>query len=297
VIKACLTFDIDLVEYAAGWRTVNEFDVAVPNILATLRRNPEVRTTWFVRLDDQIRLTRGSADYFFRQYSSLLDELRRDGHEIAWHPHCYRQVAGEWKQNVDEDSVIEELRGNAPVARDYGLRSVRMGWGFHTNRTMRLLADLGFEVDSSAIPRPQYGWEETQKDWSPTPNEPYFPAVSDYRVPGRPELPILEVPMSVTHVPAPYDGEHVLRYLSMSYHPHLLRTPLKDWLARHSHLITITHPYELVENEKPHGLLAFDPGAFESNLRAVREVADEQGKTVSFLTVSKFAAAGVVSHA
>jgi hypothetical protein len=258
-----------------------------------------VRTTWFVRLDAQVESLWGSADHFFRQYESLLGGLRKDGHEVGWHPHCYVEAEGRWKQNVDETTVLDELRRYAPVAQSYGVRSVRMGWGFHTNRTMRLLADEGFAIDSSAIPRPRYEWEETAKDWTQTPHEPYFPSVPDYRVPGRPELSILEVPMSVTHVEAPYDSERVLRYLNLAYHPRLFREPLKHWLEEHSHLVTITHPYELAHRDEPHGLLAFDLEAFELNLLAIREVAAEQGKTVSFMTINKFAdiTRGQVSHA
>lgn len=298
-IRACLTFDIDLVEYAGDWKTVNEFDVAVPEILSILRKFPQVRTTWFVRLDAQVESLWGIADHFFRQYESVLEALQREGHEVGWHPHCYVQSEGRWKQNVDEEGVLKELGRYATLAKSHGAHAVRMGWGFHTNRTMRLLADEGFLIDSSAMPRPKYGWEETEKDWTPTPNEPYFPSAYDYRVPGSPELSILEVPMSVTRVAAPYDNEQVLRYLNLSYHPPLFREPLRRWLAEHSHLVTITHPYELVQRKEPHGLLAFDMGAFELNLKAIEEAAREQGKRVSFMTISKFAeiTRGQVSHA
>ncbi len=289
IISVCLTFDVDLADYTETWRTTNEFAKAIPEILTILERYPEVRTTWFIRLDQQVRSIWGYADHFFREYKSIINELIDSGHEIGWHPHCYIQAGGNWKQNVEEAMILEELSLDAPLAQSYGLKCVRMGWGFHTNKTMCLISDLGFDVDSSAIPRPQYIWEETKKDWTLTPLEPYFPSESDYRVPGRPDLSILEVPISVTHVKAPYDLETVLRYINLAYSPDLLRKPLEDWLKQHNHLITITHPYELLPRDKVHGLLAFDMNAFEQNLNTVRELAQMQVGSISFLTISEFA--------
>jgi hypothetical protein len=94
--------------------------------------------------------------------------------------------------------------------------------------------------------------------------------------------------MSVTHISAPYDTEYVLRYINLAYHPNLLRDPLECWLAQYSHLITITHPYELFPGKQSHGLLALDVKAFERNLIVVEELAGKKGN-VSFLTISEFA--------
>ena len=159
---------------------------------------------------------------------------------------------------------------------------------FHCNETMKLLSDAGFESDSSAIPRPHYKWEETYKDWTITPSVPYYPCKSDYRKPGEPSLPILEIPMSVIQVRAPYDTEYVLRYLNLAYHPSLFEAPLRAWLSRYSHLITVTHPYELAGGRQ-HGLLSFNIEAFIENILKIKEVADQKDYMVNFLTISEFA--------
>lgn len=288
-LRLCVTFDVDFADYTEGGSTVDEFEAAVPSILSCLGRHPSRKTTWFIRLDDQIGALYGRPDHIFRRYADALRQLQRGGHELGWHPHCYVRAGGRWRQNVDEAAVLDELGRCAPLARSYGLRAARMGWGFHTPRTMRLLADSGFAVDSSAIPRPKYAWEEAQRDWTTTPSEPYRPSAEDYRVPGPAALPILEVPISVTRVAAPYDTEEVLRYVNLAYHPPLLRAPLEGWLSGHEHLVTITHPYELIPARQPHGLLACDPGALEENLDAVQELARRRGLTVSFLTMSELA--------
>ena len=296
-LNVCLTFDIDLSYYAGAGAGVDELDFLFSEAASSLRR--QRRATWFVRMDAQIESLYGHAAFVFERYGSELRALAAEGHEIGWHPHSYLRDGAGWRQNTSPASVRGELERFAPVVRDYGIKSVRTGWGFHTNETMRALSDAGFLVDSSAIPRPKYAWESSEKDWETTPLAPYFPSNADYRVPGEPHLPILEVPLSVTEVAAPYDGGPVQRYINLAYYPGLLRDALSHWLARHDHLVTITHPYELMPRGEPHALLAFDLGAWERNLRALEDVAAEQGMELSFLTLSEFASLtrGVENHA
>lgn len=287
-MRVCLTIDIDFTGYAHGGALVDELSTVCPEVFRILGRYG-AKATWFMRLDHHMESLYGQGEHIFHRYGAQLAELLQAGHEIGWHPHCWVKSNAGWKQNVDVHAVVKELGQYAPVARSYGLKAVRMGWGFHTNETMSFLASQGFTVDSSAIPRPRYSWEETVKDWTLTSPAPYFPSRADYRVSGEPGLTILELPISVAHVEAPYDTGRVLRYLNLAYHPPLLKEPLARWMAQHSHLITVTHPYELLPREEPHGLLAFQLGAFEENLLSIGELADRGGTTVSFLTVSEFA--------
>lgn len=270
------------------WGT-DEFEAIFPSLRLIFERQRDCKTTWFFRLDDQIKDFFGQPDYLIQKYEKEIQSLYQDGHEIGWHPHFFIYTGGKWRQNKEVIDLMEELVRHAPLAQSYGFRSVRMGWGHHTNETMRLLSDLGFAVDSSAIPRPQYAWDETYKDWVSTPVTPYFPSTSDYRVPGEPALPILEIPMSVTHIEAPYDTERVLRYINLAYHPERLKRPLEHWMKRYPHMITITHLDELFPREKAHGLLAFDLNALEQNLKAIQEMAEKRKTTVSFLTLREFA--------
>jgi hypothetical protein len=304
-LKVCLTFDVDFADYVGsgaasqdrGWRQFDELENALSGLLLRWRDRRNWKATWFIRLDGGIENLYGASDFIFKRYAKELDELSRAGHEIGWHPHSYAKSNGQWKQNIDVPTLVNELERYAPLAKSYGLQAVRMGWGFHTNETMHLLADLGFTIDSSAIPRPRYEWEETVKDWTVTPNYPYFPSEADYRVPGHPRLPIIEVPISVTSVVAPYDSGPVLRYINPAYHSTLFRGPLGNWLKQHSHLVTITHPYELVPKPEPHALLSFSLTAFEQNLCAIEELAHTQGVSVSFVTISTFADIGKQSYA
>jgi hypothetical protein len=185
--------------------------------------------------------------------------------------------------------VAAELERYAPLAQSHGLTAVRMGWGFHTNQTLATLARLRFATDSSAIPRPRYTWEVATRDWASTPAVPFHPSAGDYRIPGAPALDILEVPISTAPVAAPYDEGPVVRYINPAYRPALLAPVLWGWPSRHRHLVTVTHPYELVPAGEPHGLLAFEPAAFERNLRELERAADVAGVAVRYLTITQFA--------
>lgn len=294
-LLVCLTFDLDFTDYAYGINGVDEFARALPEIFHILEKDA-AKATWFIRLDRQIEVIYGRVDYFFQRYRKEIASLKQAGHEIAWHPHCYVRKGDQWQQNCDSASVAQELAYLAPVAQSYGLQAVRMGWGFHTNTTMTMLADLGFAVDSSAIPRPRYDWEKTVKDWTTTPEVPYFPGKNDYRVPGSPALPILEVPLSVIRVQAPYDTGPVQRYLNPAYHPDLWRQPLAHWLSQNDHLVTITHPYELLPRSERHDLLSFQTAAFRQNLTYLREIASSKRKLPHFITMSEFAASSISSQ-
>ncbi|HUQ86864.1 MAG TPA: hypothetical protein VM096_04840 [Vicinamibacterales bacterium] len=292
-LRICLTFDIDLVGYASGDEPVDEFANAIPSLLSIFDRHPSWTATWFVRIDDQIAATSGSAAAILDDHAQVIGAMRARGHEIGWHPHSYmRSRDGAWRQNTDEASVIDELSRLAPVAHAHGCRAVRCGWGFHTNRTMRTVADAGFAIDSSAIPRPRYRWETSIKDWTTTPLVPYRPSAADYRVSGEPALPILEVPMSVAVVRSPTDTEVVLRYLNPSFHHHLFAPALAAWWESHDHLVTVTHPYEVMQPGTNDALLSYDAGTLESNIALIEHHARESARPLTFMTLSQFASTG-----
>jgi hypothetical protein len=289
-LKICVTFDVDFTDYLSDeGSNCDEFGNILPLIFSVFEAHEGFKTTWFIRLDSQMEAVYGKPDYISCKYQRELQHLALTGHEMGWHPHFYVRKENRWKQNCETRQIMDELMRYAPMARSYGMKSVRMGWGFHTNETMRLLADICFLIDSSAIPRPRYSWEKITKDWTRTPVDPYYPSELDYRIPGRPSLRVLEIPMSVAVVRAPYDTGGVIRYMNLAYHPDLLREPLKNWFRMHSHLITVTHPYELSPRGRTHGLLAFDLNAFEQNLQMIQDIAAKKGKRVSFLTLSEFA--------
>jgi len=295
MLKVCLTFDIDLTNHIDNMPMESEFDEISRIMMPLFHLHSTWKVTWFIRLDKQIESLFGQADYLFIHYADEIALLRRIGHEIGWHPHCYKLRDGKWYQNTDVSEVLEELQFCIPYVKKYGIKAVRMGWGWQHNRVLALLESEGFKIDSSAMPRPKYKWEETEKDWSITPKFPYFPSVHDYRIPGEPHRDILEVPMSVTQIPAPYDTQEVERYINFSFHSPALEKPLARWIKNFPILVSITHPYELVPNNNSHPLISYSIDTFENNVKLIESLAQKFNKEVEFVTISELAGS-VNSH-
>lgn len=287
IFDVCVTFDLDLTD---GNDPLAEVQWASTAIRSLLDNYDNIRVTWFVRLDAHLEKILGRADAVFYHCRPQLSSLTAKGDEIGWHPHCYVQKNGEWRQNVNAAEVARELHTYGPLARDYKLNIVRMGWGFQTNETISVLAKLGFRVDSSAIPRPCYELDRQQgRNWTVSPTTPYWPSRADYRIPGEPSLPILEVPISTSVIQAPYDAHKMIRYFNLAFHPHILEGSLEEWIERYSFLVSITHPYELAPRPTSHGLIAFDTSALMKNIESIQNITKRMGKKLRYLTISEFA--------
>jgi hypothetical protein len=278
----CCTFDLDLVRD-------DECDFFFSKIVPQVS-NARIRApTLFVRIDNQVGARYGRPDYVYRTYRNALERMTSDGWEIGWHLQSYQQENGVWKQNTNEEEVVDELNRNGVLARELGMRIARMGWGFHTNHTILALCELGFLVDSSAIPRPIYSWEQSIRNWEGAPLEPYLPSRVDYRRADAPHLPLIEVPMSVAAIPASYDQEIVMRYLNPAFASDCWRIGLRRWLPEHGCLVTISHPDEFMPANKPHALIGYRLETFAHNIAILKEEAGRVGKVIEWLTISALA--------
>lgn len=266
-----ITFDVDMCDYLnTSWTMIDEFKNCFPKIKDILRKYENLKTTWFVRIDNNIKEIYNSQEYIFDKYDSEILWLKENGHEVAWHFHSYAKKNGMWTQNIDEETLVEELKQNAENAINLGLKTVRMGWAYQTNKTIKALDDIGFVVDSSAIPRPQYCWDKLIKDWSITPQGKYYPSSMDYRVEGRDNLNILELPMTTTHIKTSYDSQNdILRYINPAYNAKTFQQAINQ-VKELNDIVLISHPYEIVdEYRKNHELLAFSIDAFEENIKYI----------------------------
>ena len=122
-----------------------------------------------------------------------------------------------------------------------------------SNECMQTLETLGFQADSSAIPRPNYSWERNLKDWKTTPQEPYYPSVDDYRIPdtNKRSLKILEIPMSMTRISLPGDTVKMLRYIDPAYDTDVFSHALQQ-LNGDGTDVFIMHPYEILLSMDDH---------------------------------------------
>lgn len=197
------------------WRGATE---GVPAAKALVRgvtdsRGREPVFTWFFRADEQTQQMCGSYAWFVKTHQSLLESLQRSGDELAWHPHFWRRAgaAGPWVQELEDVNwqvgMLRAAHRELTTCEPGPPRSVRMGWGYHNNRTVSTLEDLGIVADLSSTPgfRTLTGKPPTTRDnlfdWHSTPELPYHPSRSDYRRPAQGaerSHTLLEVPSFVS---------------------------------------------------------------------------------------------------
>jgi len=132
---------------------------------------------------------------------------------VRWH-----EAQRLWYQEIADRQWVAECltRGYERLCAAHGepIRSARMGWEYHDNHTLALLADLGVAQDVTAAPgravRPSPAGLDRGvpfhmfMDWRGAPDQPYRPSRADYRRPaaaGEEALDLLEIPRT-TAVPA-----------------------------------------------------------------------------------------------
>jgi hypothetical protein len=304
------------------WRGATEGIPALKNLVRGLTdstgRAPVF--TWLLRADEQILRLQGDYAWFARTHASLLKSLAESGDELGWHPHFWRRDAenGPWFQDAaDVDWQVDMLhKAHRDLATSLSrpLKSVRMGWAYHNNRTYRALEDLGVAVELSAIPgfrtftgRPPARGNNLY-DWHSTPRAPYRPSRADYRRPARAEessCRLLEVPsfVSTSVLWSLVGGLQLTRktgrtaqlwyavrrpayYINVTARPvffaplvaHLRRTlrrPHRGPLVFETHF----HPDELVPNRSR----LYHPESVRTNLQALLRACDEASAPVEFV--------------
>jgi hypothetical protein len=239
--------------------------------------------TWFVRADPQLREVCGQTSYLIEHHRSLWAQLKEEGDEIGWHPHLYSMSGGEsvYRPVYDDSWAVRELRTTLAELRALGHQfySVRMGEAIGSNAIVHTLSELGLVVDSSAIPGRRRRDKSRTFDWSTSPNTPYWPSKADYRVPGSPALPILEIPMTAVVIRAPYDSVPLVRYINLAYRPEIFADAIDRWFDSNAEFVSeavltlILHPDELMPRRQSHPLYESAPATLSKNLDAVFEAA------------------------
>lgn len=260
-----LTFDVDFTNYLTNESQSDELDAVWPFFTGLCEDFKELKTTWFIRIDEQIGALFGKPDYIFSKHKGKISWLRSNGHEIGWHFHSYKEIAGKWVQNTNSNDVASEMQRVFMYVQKYDLQVCRMGWTYHTNETMQTLANLGIKYDFSAFPRPKYEWDKIVRDWLNTGRNKYRPSVSDYRVDGDFSLDIEEYPITTVKLPVKTDTEpDVIRYLNPAFKSDYFKEGLSG--AVDEVINTVTHPYEILPLPIEHELLSFSGEVFRSNI-------------------------------
>lgn len=141
----------------------------------------EISVTFNIEVNSDITLWKNLSDTFerlginnctaFIQEVSFIKQVPNLNVEFGWYPKL---------------TNIKELYDLRYCQEIYQMRCCRMQQ--MTNQIMHALNNMGFQIDSSALPR--------KKGWEHTGYSPYHPFVNDYSCTGNPSLGILEVPIS-----------------------------------------------------------------------------------------------------
>jgi hypothetical protein len=212
----------DFIENISGdklsWRGMTEgipeTKSAVSDITDSNGKSPVF--TWLMRADEQIKIIYGDYNSVLEENKIFIRELESSGDEIGWHPHFYRynQKQKLWYQELNDIDwqceVLESAYNLFHKSIPGRPVSVRTGWIYHNNSTLKKLDQLGIKIDFSAAPGLKTNPPKNKSfpyniyDWFITGREPYYPSVNDYRRAarkGESSLTILEAPNFQLHLP------------------------------------------------------------------------------------------------
>lgn len=268
----------------------------LPAEMQALPDLPSIPITWFIRADGQLESILGTPSYLLERFDRFWADVSRAGHELAWHPHLYRQATSEDKAFIisDPNEATEELERLWEKLRGI-LRatSFRNGEGWHTPQTYSAIERLGFRCDSTAIPN-RKGGNGHPMNWTGAPNQPYFPESDNLRAAGV-ERALLELPMSTWMVQAPYDNGPKTRYINPALHPHLFANALRTWEKARKFSSTggyvwvmIFHPDEVFPAQQDQ-LYARSRNALFTNLVAFQESLQHENVEVEWVTIAEAA--------
>jgi hypothetical protein len=268
------SFDFDLVDYTEDLLKIDYLEL---DYLLSNNNIFEGNETLYIRVDNQV--------FQDKDYSLYLNKVLNLDFEFGAHIHPYKLDSNKWSQETD----IETISNIIDDYKDYYkyFQSVRMGWGYVTNSIMKKLSNH-FTIDSSAIPRPKYDFDNSVKDWSLSDIYPYCPSKDNYMITGNNNLDILEIPISTTNIMASYDTIDMIRYINLSFKHKYLKKPLSDWISKHNFLVTITHPYEIIKELK-HDLISFSEDEYIKNIEYIKSETKKHNMELKCVTISELA--------
>ena len=266
-----------------------------------LQKLPElfgnIPATWFVRADGQLESILGSATYLLEKYETFWTTVRHAGHELAWHPHLYRQskLADEATLITAPDEAREELeRLWSTVSPLLPATTVRHGEGWHYPETYATIERLGFRCDSTAIPG-RKGAAGHPMNWENAPNQPYFPSTTNLSKAGR-KRSLLELPMNTWMVQAPHDTAPRLRYINPAVHSKIFANALRNWENTRNfspttlHIwVMIFHPDEVSPAQGVDGLYSRSTSDLSANLAGFQESLQRSGREIEWVTIAQAA--------
>ena len=255
--------------------------------------NISIPISWFVRCDRQIGDKYQNRAYLLEKYNRWWCNRISLGDEVQWHAHLYDFRNGSWIQETDKVNLFKdlELSSREFINSGYQYNCLRIGESYCSNDVLDICEDLGIKYGSSSMPGRYRKDTEKTIDWLNTPNKPYFPSITDYRVEKEHNRNFLEFPLNTVKTKVSYDKDYVLRYVNLAFNKGVLREGLEEFFRENDTLVSITHPFEIVEDffvdtsQKSHPLLSFKRQAVVDNLEDILVIARRLNREIEFLRV------------
>ena len=276
------------------WRGIEEGIPAMREFLSSQRDSLDKQPvmTWFVRVDDQLESIYGSPTYLLEHYGNMWRSYSEVGDEIAWHPHLYRRNQNRWELEIDQEPLHRQMEKAYQSMWDLGYKplSSRIGEAYGSLDLMMKLEALGLFCDSTAMPGRKRKDASRTIDWGPTPQTPYYPSKSDYRVSGEDHFNLLELPMSMVTTQTGYDKKPLKRYVDLSFRNDVIGMGIREYVNDASLFITVTHPAGVLNEiyDGEHGLVGFSMDNFRANVETIIEACESAGRTFEFVTINQY---------
>jgi hypothetical protein len=159
------------------------------------RTGVPARFTWLIRLDEQIRVAYGTADWCLHAYSRQFGQLAAAGDQLGVHIHPYRLAndGGGWVHDYGNEDWVLNVTGSAldQFQKNFGHTApvTSMGMGWMSTTAMNLLSSVGVQCDLTVTPGLPASPYDSQlgpttgerPDTREVPRTPYRPASHDWR--------------------------------------------------------------------------------------------------------------------
>lgn len=258
-------FDLEKIQFA-----VESLELLFMEI--ELNLGVRVPITWFIRCDNSVSVVTGRPEGLLHKLDKFIDRRLEKGDDFGFHPHLYKFDGCTWSSEMEPQRQQEQLVNSALAWKRYFgcLPSLsRMGEAAMNNLIADTISELGIKIDSSALPGRARTDNGFNFDWETTSKHAYFPSRTDYRIPAGIEgLPqnFLEAPFAMLPTKCSYDQKYVSRYLNLAFKSDVFLDALSGFEAI-STSIAVLHPHELLNTNRPHPLISYDPKTLYSNIK------------------------------
>ena len=271
--KIYITFDLDFTNYIENIY-FDEFNLLLDKLRIIENEIKSFKATIFLRIDYQTEKIFGIPDFFLKKYKKKIEILKNKGYVFGWHYHSYKLYNHQWNIETNESLFLDGLEHYGKISLNNSLEISRMGWGYQTNKSIKKLNDMGFKIDSSAIPRPMYKWSNNLTDWSMTSNDWYYPCRKKFQITCDDNYEILEVPISTFQIEFPTDTQkNVIRYINPAFKSEYFIKYFNK-ISSKNNIVSITHPYEInsINSKSYNGLISFNFDDFIKNLKYLNSI-------------------------